>query len=87
MMSAPDPGDSAALASATSRWTTSHASTQRAKELGATMIMENIPVADFGKFTIFKDPTGAAIAMSAASTGKKYRRREQRRRMRALRAL
>jgi predicted enzyme related to lactoylglutathione lyase len=27
------------------------------------MIMENIPVADYGKFTIFKDPTGAVIAM------------------------
>ena len=39
------------------------ASTKHAKELGATMIMENIPVADFGKFTIFKDPTGAVIAM------------------------
>jgi predicted enzyme related to lactoylglutathione lyase len=39
------------------------ASTKRAKELGATMIMENIPVQDFGKFTIFKDPTGAVLAM------------------------
>jgi predicted enzyme related to lactoylglutathione lyase len=39
------------------------ASTRRAKELGATMIMENIPVANYGKFTIFKDPTGAVIAM------------------------
>jgi predicted enzyme related to lactoylglutathione lyase len=39
------------------------ASTRRAKELGATMIMENIPVADYGKFSIFKDPTGAVIAM------------------------
>ena len=46
------------------------ASTKRAKELGATMIMENIPVADMGKFTIFKDPTGAAIAMWQP-TGKK----------------
>ena len=39
------------------------ASTRQAKELGATMIMENIPVANYGKFTIFKDPTGAVIAM------------------------
>lgn len=39
------------------------ASTKRAKDLGATMIMENIPVADYGKFTILKDPTGAVIAM------------------------
>ncbi len=38
-------------------------STARAKELGATMIMESIPVANYGKFTIFKDPTGAVIAM------------------------
>ena len=36
---------------------------RRAKDLGATMIMENIPVAGYGKFTIFKDPTGAVIAM------------------------
>jgi len=39
------------------------ASTKRAKDLGATMIMENIPVAEYGKFTILKDPTGAVIAM------------------------
>ena len=39
------------------------ASTARARELGATMIMENIPVADYGRFAIFKDPTGAVIAM------------------------
>jgi predicted enzyme related to lactoylglutathione lyase len=45
------------------------AATQRAKDLGATMIMENIPVADFGKFTIFQDPTGAVIAMRQG-TGK-----------------
>ena len=43
------------------------ASTQRAKDLGATMIMENIPVADFGRFTILKDPTGAVIAMWQAT--------------------
>lgn len=42
-------------------------STRRAKELGATTIMENIPVADYGKFTIFKDPTGAVIAMWQAA--------------------
>jgi len=62
MMTAPDPGihphslpyvavDDLAVA------------TQRAKDLGATMIMENVPVADYGQFTIFKDPTGAVIAM------------------------
>ena len=62
MMSAPDPGipphwlpyvavDDLA------------ASTAKAKSLGATMIMENIPVQDYGRFTIFKDPTGALIAM------------------------
>jgi len=39
------------------------ASTTRAKDLGATMIMENIRVADYGKFTILRDPTGAVIAM------------------------
>jgi predicted enzyme related to lactoylglutathione lyase len=39
------------------------ASTKRAKELGATMIMENNPVPGYGKFTIFKDPMGALIAM------------------------
>ncbi len=45
-------------------------STTRAKELGATMIMENIPVQDFGRFTIFKDPTGALIAMWEATPKK-----------------
>jgi hypothetical protein len=45
------------------------ASTRRARDLGATMIMENVPVADYGKFTILKDPTGAVIAMWQA-TGK-----------------
>ena len=38
------------------------ASTKRAKELGATMTTENIPVANNGEFTI-KDPTGAIVAM------------------------
>jgi uncharacterized protein len=39
------------------------ASTRRAKELGAAMIMENVRVADYGKFTIFEDPTGGVLAM------------------------
>ena len=39
------------------------ASTKRAKELGATLIMDVTPVADFGRFSIFKDPTGAVLAM------------------------
>lgn len=39
------------------------ASTARAKQLGATTIMENIRVADYGMFTIFKDPAGAVLAM------------------------
>jgi predicted enzyme related to lactoylglutathione lyase len=62
MMTAPDPG-------IPSHWLPYvavedlAASTARAKELGATMIMENVPVANYGKFTIFKDPTGAVIAM------------------------
>jgi hypothetical protein len=39
------------------------ASTKRAKELGATLIMDVTPVVDYGKFSIFKDPTGAVLAM------------------------
>jgi uncharacterized protein len=38
-------------------------STKRAKHLGATMIMEDIPVADYGRFKILKDPTGAVTAI------------------------
>ncbi|MEO5764854.1 MAG: VOC family protein [Casimicrobiaceae bacterium] len=39
------------------------ASTKKAKDLGATLIMDVTPVMDFGKFSIVKDPTGAVIAM------------------------
>jgi uncharacterized protein len=62
MMSAPDPG-------IPPHWLPYVAvddivaSTKRAKELGATLIMDVTPVADYGKFSIFKDPTGAVLAM------------------------
>ena len=39
------------------------ASTRRAVELGATLIMDVTPVPEYGRFSIFKDPTGAVLAM------------------------
>jgi uncharacterized protein len=39
------------------------ASTEKAKELGATVIMGPHEVPDMGWFTIMKDPTGATIAI------------------------
>ena len=39
------------------------ASTKRAQALGATLIKDVTPVADYGRFSIIKDPTGAVLAM------------------------
>jgi uncharacterized protein len=39
------------------------AATRRAKDLGATIIMENMPVQDMGTFTIITDPTGASLGL------------------------
>jgi predicted enzyme related to lactoylglutathione lyase len=46
------------------------ASTKKAKELGATLVMGVTPVANYGKFSIFKDPTGALFAMWQSSPQK-----------------
>jgi predicted enzyme related to lactoylglutathione lyase len=39
------------------------ASTRKAKELGAKIMMEKTPVGDFGLMSVIVDPTGAAIAL------------------------
>lgn len=39
------------------------ASTKKAKELGATVVQDVMPVGDFGYMSVIMDPTGAAIAM------------------------
>jgi hypothetical protein len=39
------------------------AATEKAKSLGATMMMENHEVPDMGWFSIFTDPTGAMVAI------------------------
>lgn len=39
------------------------ASTKKAKELGATIVQEVMPVGDFGYMSVVTDPAGAAIAM------------------------
>lgn len=39
------------------------ASTQRAKELGATVAMDVMQVGDFGKMSVLRDPAGAHIAL------------------------
>jgi hypothetical protein len=37
--------------------------TRKAKELGATVVVDVTPVADMGKFTIITDPTGATLGL------------------------
>ena len=37
--------------------------TQKAKSLGATIIKDVTAAGDFGRFSIFQDPTGAVLAM------------------------
>ncbi len=39
------------------------ASTKKARQLGAQVVQENVPVQDMGTFSIVVDPTGAAIAL------------------------
>ena len=40
-----------------------HASTAKAKSLGATIMRDVTEIPDFGWFSIFTDPTGAALAL------------------------
>jgi predicted enzyme related to lactoylglutathione lyase len=39
------------------------ASTKRARELGARIVQDVMPVGDFGKMSVFQDPTGAYLAL------------------------
>lgn len=39
------------------------ASTKRARDLGATVVMDVTPVGEFGWMSVITDPTGATIAM------------------------
>ena len=39
------------------------AATKQARELGGTIIQENVPVRDMGVFSIITDPTGATFAL------------------------
>ncbi|MCB9868742.1 MAG: VOC family protein [Planctomycetes bacterium] len=43
------------------------ASTARAKELGATAMMECLPIPEIGQFSMLTDPTGAMFAMFQAN--------------------
>jgi len=40
-----------------------HASTKKAKELGATVVMDVTEVGEFGWMSVITDPTGAILAM------------------------
>jgi predicted enzyme related to lactoylglutathione lyase len=40
-----------------------HASTAKAKSLGATIVRDVTEIPDFGWFSIFTDPTGALLAL------------------------
>jgi predicted enzyme related to lactoylglutathione lyase len=39
------------------------AATKKAKSLGATVMKEVTPVADYGEFSVLQDPTGAHLAL------------------------
>jgi uncharacterized protein len=39
------------------------ASTRKAKELGAEILLDTTKVGDFGVMSVFKDPTGATLAL------------------------
>ena len=45
------------------------AKTAQAKELGATVLQDVMPVGDFGLMAIIRDPTGAVLAMWQALRG------------------
>ena len=47
------------------------ASTRKAKELGATIMMDKTEVADFGFMSVILDPTGAALALWEAKQPQK----------------
>lgn len=37
--------------------------TKKAKDLGAKVLVDSMPVADMGKFSVITDPTGAALGL------------------------
>lgn len=39
------------------------AATKKAKELGAQILQENVPVQDMGSFSLISDPTGAVLGL------------------------
>jgi hypothetical protein len=39
------------------------ASTKKAKELGATVLVDVMDVGEYGRMSVFTDPTGATVAM------------------------
>jgi hypothetical protein len=39
------------------------ASTRKARELGATVLQDVMHIADYGRLSVIRDPTGAVIAM------------------------
>lgn len=45
------------------------AATDKAKSLGATAMMENIPIPEVGAFSMLTDPTGAMFALFAMAPG------------------
>jgi len=40
-----------------------HASTRKAKDLGAKVVVDVMEVADYGSMSVVTDPTGATVAM------------------------
>jgi uncharacterized protein len=44
-------------------------STAKAKSLGATAMMENVPIPEVGAFSLLADPTGAVFALFEANMG------------------
>ena len=45
------------------------AMTERAKELGATVLQDVMEVGEYGSMSVIRDPTGATLALWKAKTG------------------
>jgi predicted enzyme related to lactoylglutathione lyase len=48
-----------------------HASTRKAKDLGAKVVVDVMEVGEYGSMSVITDPTGATVAMWQAKTGGK----------------
>lgn len=46
-----------------------HAATKKAKDLGATVLVEVMEVGQYGSMSVITDPTGATLAMWQAKSG------------------